>query len=204
MPGHIVNFIQCLTLLVGLLDSTVKYLNKLTWPRAETKKTNFTRPPVATNLNSVVISFERTSLCRIFKFLDHVKEGVDIGRDYNVSKWADIMILACDSNRFNRVQQILPRWKGSKNPKITISCYRRVPGLGTALTKTAMKDVEEKGVKVKIIFNILLRYFPLSLNFIIISLCMCEMVCICVSGNVCGLVSRHRRQCLFACKVIMV
>jgi len=60
---------------------------------------------------------------KIFAFLDHVKEGVDIGRDYNVPKWADIMILACDSNR-------------------------RVPGLGTALTKTAMKDVEEKGVKV--------------------------------------------------------
>ena len=32
-----VNFIQFLTLLVGPLDSTVKYLNKLTWPRAETK-----------------------------------------------------------------------------------------------------------------------------------------------------------------------
>ena len=40
---------------------------------------------------------------RIFAFLDHVKEGVDIGRDYKVSKWADIMILARDSNRFNRV-----------------------------------------------------------------------------------------------------
>ena len=36
-PGRIVNFIQCLTLLVGPLDSTVKHLNKLTWPRAETK-----------------------------------------------------------------------------------------------------------------------------------------------------------------------
>ena len=46
-------------------------------------------------------------LYRIFAFLDHVKEGVDIGRDYNVSKWADIMILACDSNRFNRVKQFL-------------------------------------------------------------------------------------------------
>ena len=46
-------------------------------------------------------------LCRIFAFLDHVKEGVDIGRDYNVPKWADIMILACDSNRFNRVKQVL-------------------------------------------------------------------------------------------------
>ena len=32
-----VNFIQFLTLLVGPLDSTVKYLNELTWPRAETK-----------------------------------------------------------------------------------------------------------------------------------------------------------------------
>ena len=40
-PGRIVNFIQCLTLLVGPLDSTVKYLNKLTWPRAETKKKSF-------------------------------------------------------------------------------------------------------------------------------------------------------------------
>ena len=131
--------------------------------------------------------------CRIFAFLDHVKEGVDIGRDYNVSKWADIMILACDSNRFNRVQQILPRWKGSKNPKITISCYRRVPGLGTALTKTAMKDVEEKGVKVGIIFNSFLK--SLSLNILLYYVCtyawdlfvflvMCVVWCLDIDVNV--------------------
>ena len=132
-------------------------------------------------------------LCRIFAFLDHVKEGVDIGRDYNVPKWADIMILACDSNRFNRVQQILPRWKGSKNPKITISCYRRVPGLGTALTKTAMKDVEEKGVKVGIIFNSFLK--SLSLNILLYYVCtyawdlfvflvMCVVWCLDIDVNV--------------------
>ena len=93
-------------------------------------------------------------LYRIYDFLDHVKEGMDISREYNVTKWGEVRILACNSNRFYRVQQILRRWKSSTNPKILkINFYRRVPGLGTALTKTAMKDIEEQGVKVGIIFN---------------------------------------------------
>ena len=33
-----------------------------------------------------------------------------------------------------------------------------MPGLGTALTKTAMKDIEEQGVKVGIIFNSVLNF----------------------------------------------
>lgn len=60
---------------------------------------------------------------KIFAFLGQVKSGVDVGRDYGVTQWGDIMILACNSNR-------------------------RVPGLGTALTKAAMQDIEEQGVKV--------------------------------------------------------
>ena len=47
-------------------------------------------------------------------------------------------------------------------------------------------------------------FLNLSLSLLLYCVYTCEMVCICVSGNVCGLVSRHRRQCLFACKVIMV
>jgi len=60
---------------------------------------------------------------KIFAFLDHVKRGMDIGQDYGVTQWGDILILACNANR-------------------------RVPGLGTALTKAALQDMEEKGVKV--------------------------------------------------------
>ena len=43
-------------------------------------------------------------------------------------------------------------------PKSLNLLYRRVPGLGTALTKTAMKDIEEQGVKVGIIFNTVLNF----------------------------------------------
>jgi len=60
---------------------------------------------------------------KIFAFLGHLKSGVDIGQDYSVSQWGDIMILACNTDR-------------------------RVPGLGTALTKAALSDMEEQGVKV--------------------------------------------------------
>jgi len=60
---------------------------------------------------------------KIFTFLGHLKSGVDIAEDYGVSQWGDILILACNANR-------------------------RLPGLGTALTKAALQDVEEQGVKV--------------------------------------------------------
>ena len=33
-----------------------------------------------------------------------------------------------------------------------------MPGLGTALTRSAMKDIEEQGVKVGIIFNSVLKF----------------------------------------------
>ena len=80
-----------------------------------------------------------------------------------------------------------------KNPKIIISCYRRVPGLGTMLTKTAMKDVEEKGVKVGIIFNSFLK--SLSLNILLYYVCtyawdlfvflvMCVVWCLDIDVNV--------------------
>ena len=111
-------------------------------------------------------------LCRIFAFLDHVKEGVDIGRDYNVSKWADIMILACDSNRFNRVKQSLPTWKSSKNPKITIltdaclvwaPCWLRLP----------WRTSRKKGWRWKL-FSIF--YLDLSLSLQILLNCVCTYV----------------------------
>ena len=41
---------------------------------------------------------------RIFAFLGHLKSGVDIGQDYGVTQWGDIVILACNTNRFQVVK----------------------------------------------------------------------------------------------------
>ena len=79
---------------------------------------------------------------RIFAFLGQVKSGVDVGRDYGVTQWGDIMILACNSNRSQSLEK-----RENKFQKME-SFFRRVPGLGTALTKAAMQDIEEQGVKV--------------------------------------------------------
>ena len=82
---------------------------------------------------------------RIFAFLGQVKSGVDVGRDYGVTQWGDIMILACNSSR----SQSLEKKRKSFRRLIKMeSLFRRVPGLGTALTKAAMQDIEEQGVKV--------------------------------------------------------
>ena len=42
---------------------------------------------------------------RIFAFLGQVKSGVDVGRDYGVTQWGDIMILACNSNRSQSLEK---------------------------------------------------------------------------------------------------
>ena len=49
-------------MLVGPLDSTVKYLNKLTWPRAETKKTF--QNLFATDLFLRLLSYEQRAHLR--------------------------------------------------------------------------------------------------------------------------------------------
>ena len=80
---------------------------------------------------------------RIFAFLGQVKSGVDVGRDYGVTQWGDIMILACNSNRS---QSLGKKERKSFRRLIKMeSFFRRVPGLGTALTKAAINKPDKPG-----------------------------------------------------------
>ena len=80
--------------------------------------------------------FERCpeKLTKIFNFLDQLKRGLDVQKDYEVEEWADIMILACRSDT-------------------------RVPGLGTALAKEGIRVMEDRGFTVGFCFKIWLTFF---------------------------------------------
>ena len=60
------------------------------------------------------------------------------------------MILACNTDRsgFKTLEGALRKYKSQHKMRMN-STFRRVPGLGTALTKAALSDMEEQGVKVR-------------------------------------------------------
>ena len=55
-----------------------------------------------------------------------MKKDIDMAKDYNVDKWADIMILVCRSDT-------------------------RVPGLGTALIKEGITIMKDRGITVSLL-----------------------------------------------------